>query len=545
MNFLYTIDQNIQQKYGLDPNNLEDKVHQTVSIKSKNNSDNEDVLLEVNNKGYLWIIEISKNLSLLIPANKTKSKTIFTKDIYQQWESLFIYDKYKEYLEGKTRNFTLKKPARVKFNGNNIWKLIDKGILNFGDDSDLSSSVKSDREVNQKILKNNLKNTVDAQPEKFQLSQEQSAQEIEQIKDNTIANKKKETDFSLESNSKLLKDEIDRYLAEYLPQQLVFILKSNSKVTHEIEKHIEKKYSSLFKEHHIAGKTQHLETPKSNNSTFSNQNITLYNQESEDKQTSLAINASDYEKLKTIREELHELKSKEERNENSITKLTQDLTNFQNAIDNVNDKIIPQLNRSIENLENNIQKVQINQSNIHSNFVNKESLASVNTEAIQIKDIVNNLYLEFNNIKNPQKINQIDYLVEFPQSDQDLEVLKQYNDNPRTLAINAIKVAATRESIEEIRTGIKTPLILKQDENDSYWILNEPIPKDKYFYLVPKANLIINDRIYQTVEDIFTCQGYQDRTSNNFKLKSPAVVKLSADFDDQWELVQPGELVFS
>ncbi|MDJ0903362.1 MAG: hypothetical protein QNJ55_31640 [Xenococcus sp. MO_188.B8] len=61
---------------------------------------------------------------------------------------------------------------------------------------------------------------------------------------------------------------------------------------------------------------------------------------------------------------------------------------------------------------------------------------------------------------------------------------------------------------------------------------------------MPKAGLVISDRIHQTVEDIFLCKGYQKRASNNFKLLLPAVVKSRSN--NEWELVEveSGELLF-
>ncbi|MDJ0899502.1 MAG: hypothetical protein QNJ55_11890 [Xenococcus sp. MO_188.B8] len=122
------------------------------------------------------------------------------------------------------------------------------------------------------------------------------------------------------------------------------------------------------------------------------------------------------------------------------------------------------------------------------------------------------------------------------------EIVAIYHRNPRELSIKVIKVAATSESIEQRRAGMKTPIRFTETSNYSYWIIQEPKTDNNYF-LVPKPNLVINSHIYQTIEDIFSCQGYQNRASNKFKLKLSAVVQ--SEGEGSWKLIEPGELIFS
>ncbi|MDJ0903359.1 MAG: hypothetical protein QNJ55_31625 [Xenococcus sp. MO_188.B8] len=124
--------------------------------------------------------------------------------------------------------------------------------------------------------------------------------------------------------------------------------------------------------------------------------------------------------------------------------------------------------------------------------------------------------------------------------DEELKAI--YHHNPRELLKKVIKVAATRESIEQRRSGFETPITFTETSNDSYWIILEP-KSDNGYYLVPKPNLVINSRIHQTIEDIFSCQGYQNRTSNKFKLELFATVQ--SEGGRSWKLVEPGELLFS
>ena len=124
----------------------------------------------------------------------------------------------------------------------------------------------------------------------------------------------------------------------------------------------------------------------------------------------------------------------------------------------------------------------------------------------------------------------------------DEKLKKMYHDDPKHLLKKVIKVAATRESIEQRRSGFETPITFTETSNDSYWIILEP-KSDHGYYLVPKPNLVINSRIHQTIEDIFSCQGYDDRTSNKFKLELFATVQ--SEGGGSWKLVKPGELLFS
>lgn len=137
----------------------------------------------------------------------------------------------------------------------------------------------------------------------------------------------------------------------------------------------------------------------------------------------------------------------------------------------------------------------------------------------------------------PQSISPVQYIT------TEEALVTAYRKNPKLLAKKVIKVAATRESIEQIRAGIKTTIVFTETTNDSYWIALEPELEGNHYFLLPKPNLIINSRIYQTIEDIFSCPGYETRSSNRFKLNLPAVVQFNGS--GCWKLVEPGELSFS
>ncbi|MEM7590049.1 MAG: hypothetical protein AAF383_00740 [Cyanobacteria bacterium P01_A01_bin.83] len=183
------------------------------------------------------------------------------------------------------------------------------------------------------------------------------------------------------------------------------------------------------------------------------------------------------------------------------------------------------------------KKLSTNSSKADQNHLQKNKFS--NSSISRIADEIN---LDKTTIDLNDSETHIDYTSKYSHEDSEKLEYLIVDYNTKTLKEKVFKVAPSRESIEQIRTGVKTSLILKQDQNDSYWVLLEPRPLDDNYYLVPKFGLVINDRIYQTVEDIFICQGYQNRTSNAFKLIRPAIVEFLKN--NEWKLLHPGELKF-
>ena len=124
-------------------------------------------------------------------------------------------------------------------------------------------------------------------------------------------------------------------------------------------------------------------------------------------------------------------------------------------------------------------------------------------------------------------------------------LIEIYNSNPRKLGNDIAKVMATRESLEKRRSGINFPIMFVESSQYIYLILQELPLENDCFYLVPKDNLIINSSIYQSIKEIFICQNYDNRSSNKFILSKPAIVKFTRDWENEWELVEPGEIIFS
>ena len=149
-------------------------------------------------------------------------------------------------------------------------------------------------------------------------------------------------------------------------------------------------------------------------------------------------------------------------------------------------------------------------------------------------------------------------------TEEDLIVM--YRQNPQLLSQKVIKVEVTRESIQRTITGQKPEIFFKKASNDSYWIVMEPKLENNCYFLVPKPNLEINSLIYPSMENIFNCTGYHNRTSNKFNLKLSAMVQIHevreshvvsyakryplgrrglSDSTSSWKLIGTGEITFS
>ena len=116
-----------------------------------------------------------------------------------------------------------------------------------------------------------------------------------------------------------------------------------------------------------------------------------------------------------------------------------------------------------------------------------------------------------------------------------------YNKNPDSFSTEATEVSETEQSIEARRLGTSQPAIFEKARRGkgNYWILIQ----SGFSYLVPKANIKINEYNYETVETLFECQGYQSGYSSDFTLVKPAIVSpiLSGE---KWQLVELGVLQF-
>ncbi|MEM8719538.1 MAG: hypothetical protein AAGE84_09555 [Cyanobacteria bacterium P01_G01_bin.39] len=555
-----------------------DDVVTSVNITTESRDNNGFFFIEKKKKGNCLIFKLESN-HFLIPSKKI----ISTSHEYNNLELVFLLDERKKV---QNVDFIVKEPAKVDWDGK-YWRLNTKGTLNFGDNS-ASHSVDFQEKSNSNISKTTNQNR-DTYQLYEKLKKEKAREikylekkignleeELEQEKNRQATIQEKQHNIQSESIEKLIAEKISKYFEEQFPVQFASANETLiNLIFNKIAENTKTQLSSIKED---------IEVIKNNHSLLENEIEKVKKIGMEHLGYSKQLISSYHPKLANTTpssfakyQEIEKLDSKL----SSISQLVKDIQDIQNSSKSIFErKIIDQselFKNLIKELEGKIIRNQPhNMISINQEFQNQfESIKTIvqesNLTLISLKEENDNINqrLDYitqyitdpdNNFTNKLSTNSnfdsryasIDSnAVYFPQLAQtnrftDVESLTGfYNKNPRALSNRVAKVAATRESIEQRRSGIKTPLIFKENDNDSYWIVNEFLLPDNSFYLLPKANLIINDRIYQTVEYIFTCQGYEYKTSNNFELRRPAVVRLSADFDDQWELVQPGELVFS
>lgn len=137
--------------------------------------------------------------------------------------------------------------------------------------------------------------------------------------------------------------------------------------------------------------------------------------------------------------------------------------------------------------------------------------------------------------QNQEKINLIHEQLK-PTKDTLVEV---YNHEPDRLLPYVIEVVESEDTIRERRAGSNvSPVFIKSKRRQGiYWI----IEIQGIIYLVPKAQLKVNEFISNTIQFLFNCQNYQRGDSENFVLDKPAEV---ISLGDNWELKEKGILQF-
>ena len=123
------------------------------------------------------------------------------------------------------------------------------------------------------------------------------------------------------------------------------------------------------------------------------------------------------------------------------------------------------------------------------------------------------------------------------------DLILMYRKNWQFLRQKSITVAITRESIKRIKTGQKSDILFKEADSGGYWIVLEPKLENNCYFLVPNPILEINSLTLQSIDKIFTCTRYNNRTSDKFNLKYSAMVRVHSS--TSWKLIGTGELTFS
>ncbi|PSB31201.1 hypothetical protein [Chlorogloea sp. CCALA 695] len=120
---------------------------------------------------------------------------------------------------------------------------------------------------------------------------------------------------------------------------------------------------------------------------------------------------------------------------------------------------------------------------------------------------------------------------------QEQEIIEIYNSEPTSLLSSAVKVSVKPESI--ISTNKNEPIILANIGNGNYCLIPDT---DINYWLLPKANLKIDQYRYETVKLLFECDEYE-LEFDNYRLDKPAKVSLLPN-EREWKLEERGVLRF-
>lgn len=214
------------------------------------------------------------------------------------------------------------------------------------------------------------------------------------------------------------------------------------------------------------------------------------------------------------------------RNQNFI-----DTENFQTQMDEIF-KTLNNLDTRLKQIENSYRNQPQNPSenqpsNYTSNTSNISNISQVSSTRQRAERLVKPKPLTSES-KQQYNFSRL--------SNTNIELVSVYNINARSLLNQATTVSESEYTTEQRRLGRNVQPILESDSRGNYWIIGEGNIK----YLVPKANMRINEHSYLTISTLFNCSGYNPN-SINFKLIRPAKV---SSIGDKWELIEVGELEF-
>jgi hypothetical protein len=124
---------------------------------------------------------------------------------------------------------------------------------------------------------------------------------------------------------------------------------------------------------------------------------------------------------------------------------------------------------------------------------------------------------------------------------EEQDFVKSYNEHPKTMLACITKVSPTQDSIEKDRIGNIIKSFFESNLKGTYWIYTT----GKRKYLFPEGNFKVNEYNYQSLETSFICYGNWQNEGSELKLLKPAIVTLSHQGGDKWELVDKGVIEFT
>lgn len=117
------------------------------------------------------------------------------------------------------------------------------------------------------------------------------------------------------------------------------------------------------------------------------------------------------------------------------------------------------------------------------------------------------------------------------------ELIELYNSEPSSLLSNAVKVSVKSENLISINKN--EPIVLASIGNGNYCLVHDT---DTSYWLLPKANLKIDQYRYETVKLLFECDEYE-LEFDDYRLDKPAKVSLLPN-EREWKLEERGVLKF-
>jgi hypothetical protein len=115
------------------------------------------------------------------------------------------------------------------------------------------------------------------------------------------------------------------------------------------------------------------------------------------------------------------------------------------------------------------------------------------------------------------------------------ELINLYNQAPELLSQDAITVTETADSSYSPNGGGYDAIYFESANQGDYWIVR----LDDSDYLLPKANITIDDHNYKRFKALFECYSYQPGKMNYIKLLQPVRVSPNGR---SWEFAQLGVL---
>ncbi len=120
---------------------------------------------------------------------------------------------------------------------------------------------------------------------------------------------------------------------------------------------------------------------------------------------------------------------------------------------------------------------------------------------------------------------------------EEKEVVEIYNSEPSSILSSAVKVSVKPESISSVNKN--EPLVLASIGNGNYCLVHD---SDINYWLLPKANLKIDQYRYETVKLLFECDEYE-LEFDDYRLDKPARVSMLPN-EREWKLEERGVLKF-